>query len=90
MAKEPWENSTEKAKALTVEDFGTLDEVKEMARPIRSAYTRQEATNILNQIAKNGPLTSKTGLTAVLPNVIFQKWSAMWRFCGLQAGKRTF
>ncbi|GHU71780.1 hypothetical protein FACS189450_08390 [Spirochaetia bacterium] len=68
MVKEPWDSSTEKAKTLTVKDFGTLDEVKEMARPIRSAHTRQEAANILNQIAKNGPLTSKTGLTAVLPN----------------------
>lgn len=68
LVKEPWDSSTEKAKTLTVKDFGTLDEVKEMARPIRSAHTRQEAANILNQIAKNGPLTSKTGLTAVLPN----------------------
>jgi hypothetical protein len=73
VAQEPsglWsaDSSTEKAKALTALDFGTLDEVKEMARPIRSAHTRQEAATILKQIAKNGPLTSKNGLTAVLPN----------------------
>jgi hypothetical protein len=46
-------------KGLTGEDFGTLDEAKEMARPIRSAHTRQEATTILNEIAKNGLLMSK-------------------------------
>ena len=74
MAKEPWDSSTEKAKALTVEDFGTPDEVKEMARPIRSAHTRQEAKEALECIISgNGGekrpairLRSKSGLTAFL------------------------
>jgi hypothetical protein len=65
--KEPYDSSTEKAKLLKIEDFGTPDEVKEMAKPIRSAHNRQEAASILRQIAEKGPLTSKNGLIAVLP-----------------------
>jgi hypothetical protein len=65
--KKPYDSSTDKAKLLKIEDFGTPDEVKEMAKPIRSAHDRQEAASILRQIAEKGPLTSKNGLTAVLP-----------------------
>jgi hypothetical protein len=65
--KEPYDSSTEKAKLLKIENFGTPDEIKEMAKPIRSAHNRQEAASILRQIAEKGSLTSKNGLTAVLP-----------------------
>jgi hypothetical protein len=65
--KEPYDSSTDKAKQLKIEDFGTPDEVKEMAKPIREAHSRQEATSILRKIAEKGPLTSKNGLIAVLP-----------------------
>jgi hypothetical protein len=40
MEKDPYDSSTEKAKLLKIEDFGTPDEVKEMASPIRSAHNR--------------------------------------------------
>jgi hypothetical protein len=65
--KEPWNSSTEKAKTLTIKDFGSLEEVREMAKPIRSAHNREEATNILRQIAGKGALQSKNGIQAVLP-----------------------
>ncbi|GHT68100.1 hypothetical protein FACS1894110_14880 [Spirochaetia bacterium] len=72
--KESWNSSTDKAKTLTIEDFGTPDEVKEMARPIREAHTRQEAEKALECIISgNGSekrssiqLRSKSGLTAFL------------------------
>jgi hypothetical protein len=65
--KAPYDSSTDKAKLLKIEDFGMPDEVKEVAKPIRAANSRQEATIILRQIAENGPLASKNGLIAVLP-----------------------
>jgi hypothetical protein len=74
VAKEPWDSSTEKAKTLTALDFGTLDEVKEIARPIRSAHTRREAKEALECIISGNDgekrpairLRSKSGLTAFL------------------------
>jgi hypothetical protein len=42
--KEPWDSSTEKAKTLKIEDFGTPDEVLEMVKTIRAASNRREAT----------------------------------------------
>jgi hypothetical protein len=67
VAKEPWDSSTKKAKTLKIEDFGSPEEVREMAKPIRLAHSRQEATNILRQIAEKGALQSKDGIQAVLP-----------------------
>jgi hypothetical protein len=64
--KEPWDSSSEKAKTLKIEDFGTSEEVREMAKPIRSAQNRYEATIILREIANKGPLTNKNGLTVTL------------------------
>jgi len=64
--KEPWNSSTEKAKNLKIEDFGTPDEVREMAKPLRTANNRYEATIILKEIAATGPLTNKKGLTVTL------------------------
>jgi hypothetical protein len=64
---EHWNSSAEKAKELKIEDFGSPEAVREMAKPIRTAQNRYEATIILKEIIKKGPLTSKSGLTARLP-----------------------
>jgi hypothetical protein len=66
LKKEPWDSSTEKAKTLLIDDFGSFDEVREMAKPKRSAANRQEATIILKEIVKKGGLTNKTGFKARL------------------------
>ena len=66
MGKEPWDSSSEKAKTLKIEDFGTLEEVREMAKPIRTAQNRYAATQILKEIVAKGPLTNKKGLTVTL------------------------
>jgi len=71
--KEPWDSSSEKAKTLKIEDFGTPDEVREMAKLIRSASNRKEATEILKEIIKHSPYTSKSGLTARIPGKIIGK-----------------
>jgi hypothetical protein len=63
---ERWDSSNKKAKGLKIEDFGNPDEVREMVKPVRNAQNRQEATQILKEIKKNGPLTSKSGLIARL------------------------
>jgi hypothetical protein len=64
--KEPYDSSTDKAKGLRIEDFGTPDEVKEMAKPVRAAHKRQEAADILKYLAEKGPLINKRGLIATL------------------------
>ena len=66
MKKESWDNSTEKAKSLKIENFGTEDEVIEMAKPIRTATNRQEAMEILKEITTNKSLTNKNGLIVTL------------------------
>jgi len=66
MGKELWNTSTEKAKLLKIEDFGTPDEVREMAKMSRRAQTRKEAVAILKKIATAGNLTSKSGLVVSL------------------------
>jgi hypothetical protein len=64
---EKFDSSDDKARRLTSEDFGTPESVKEQARTIRTAKNRQEATQILKEIIKHGPITSKSGLTARIP-----------------------
>ena len=74
MRKEPWDSSSEKAKELKISDFGTPEEVKEMAKPIRMAKCRPEAVIAFeNIISGNGTekrsavgLKNKNGLTAWL------------------------
>jgi hypothetical protein len=74
--REPWYSSTDKAKELKAEDWGTPEEIVEMAEPLRIAETRQEAEEALeNIITDNGtrkrsaiPLISKEGITAYLRN----------------------
>ena len=72
--KEPWNSSSEKAKTLKIEDFGTSDEVLEMAKLIRSASNRKEATEILKEIIKHSPYTSKSGLIARISEKLLVKW----------------
>jgi hypothetical protein len=72
--KEPWDSSSEKAKTLKIEDFGTPEEVREMVKPIRYVKSRSEAENALeNIISNNGTvkrsaieLKSKSGMAAFL------------------------
>jgi len=71
--KEPWDSSSEKAKTLKIENFGVPDEVRRMARPIRAASNRREATEILKKIIKHSPYTSKSGLIARIPGKIIGK-----------------
>jgi len=66
VGKEPWDSSSENAKTLKIEDFGTYEEVREMAKNIRIAQDRQTAAIILKEIADKGPLTNKNGLTVTL------------------------
>jgi hypothetical protein len=65
--KEPWGSSTEKAKTLKIEDFGIPDSIREQDQTVRTASNRREATEILKEIIKHGPYTSKSGLTARIP-----------------------
>jgi len=67
VGKEPWDSSSEKAKILKIEDFGTLESVQEQARTVRTASNRYEATQMLKEIIKRGPYTSKSGLMARIP-----------------------
>jgi hypothetical protein len=64
--KEPWDSSNKKAAELKISDFGTLGEVREMAKLIRTAKDREEATKILKEIARKGELTTKSGIVASL------------------------
>jgi len=73
MKKEPWDSSTEKAKNLKISDFGTPEEIQEIAKPIRSASNRKEAAEILKEIIKHSPYTSKSDLTARIPGKIIGK-----------------
>ena len=64
--KEPWDSSSEKAKELKISDFGTPEEVSEMAKMPRVANNRNEAVDMLRQISENGEMKSKSGLAATL------------------------
>jgi hypothetical protein len=66
MGKEPWNSSTDKAQTLKIDDFGKPDEVKERAKPVRTANNRQQAVAILKKISSRGPIVSKSGLNARL------------------------
>jgi hypothetical protein len=70
----PWNTSSEKAKELTLADFGQPDEVKAHAKPVRTAYDRKQAAEILKEIIKGGPLISKSGISARLILSIIGSW----------------
>ena len=63
--QEPWASSDEKAKELTIADFGTPEEVREMARMPKSVNSYAEAHVVLEGMVDK-PMTSKSGLQAAL------------------------
>ena len=65
MRKEPWDSSSEKAKELKIEDFGTFDEVREMAKMQQIVNSFAEVREVLEGIVDK-PLTSKSGLSATI------------------------
>jgi len=65
---EPWDTSRKKAQELRLEQWGTPEEVKAMSAPLRQASSRREAMNYLEEIARNSPFTSRSGLPARLSN----------------------
>jgi hypothetical protein len=65
---EPWNTSREKARELRLEQWGTIEEVKAMAAPVRRASNRREAMEYLKKIAVNSPFISRSGLSARLSN----------------------
>jgi hypothetical protein len=54
-------------KSLKFKDFGTPEEIAEMAKPIRNVKNRDEAKAELKKISDSGEMTSKSGLKAILP-----------------------
>jgi len=88
--KEPWDSSSEKAKSLKISDFGTPEEVREMAKPLRNAKSRSEAEKALESIiSSNGTikrsaieLRSKNGVSAFLRRSSIGKLVS-----GIQEGK---
>jgi hypothetical protein len=63
--KEHWDSSSKKAKELKISDFGTPDEVREMAKMPKSAVSFTQAREILENMV-NKPMTSRSGLSATL------------------------
>ena len=66
MREEPWDSS-EKAKELKISDFGTHDEVREMAIMQQIVNSFTEVRKVLEGIVDK-PLTSKSGLSATISN----------------------
>jgi hypothetical protein len=64
---EPWDTSRAKARELRCEQWGTPEEVAAMAAAIRKAESRRAAETILRDIIRQGPFTSRSGLTARIP-----------------------
>jgi hypothetical protein len=71
--KEPYDSSTDKAKELKIEYFGTPEEVRKITRPIREAHTFEGVRKILAGLAGQ-PMTSRSRLTAVLSNNSIKKY----------------
>jgi len=70
---EHWDRSREKARELRLEQWGTPDEIKTIAAPLRQANNRRAAMDCLKEIAPNSPFTSRSGLSAWLPKRSFGK-----------------
>ena len=64
---EAWDTSPEKAQELRLDQWGTPEEVKAMAAPMRKASDRRAAMEYLKEIALASPFTSRSGLSARLP-----------------------
>ena len=65
-------DSTEQAHELTTDMFGTPNEVREMARMVREADTREKARSILVGLV-NKPLKSKAGIAATISKKSIEK-----------------
>ena len=65
MGKEPWDSSSEKAKELKISDFGTPEEVRQMAKMPLIANSFAEAREVLEGIVDK-LFTSKSGLSATI------------------------
>jgi hypothetical protein len=63
---EPWNTSREKAQELSIEQWGALEEIKDMAAPLRQASNRRTAMEYLKEIAGTSLFTSRSGLSARL------------------------
>ena len=63
---EHWDSSRKKAQELRLEQRGTLEEVMEMATPLRQADNRRAAMDCLKEIVIKSPFTSRSGLPAKL------------------------
>jgi hypothetical protein len=70
--KELWDLSTEKAKELNIEDFGSPEEIQEMAKVERFTGSYSEIRNILKEFVGK-PLQSKSGLTVTVSNKSIEK-----------------
>jgi hypothetical protein len=57
--KEPWDSSSRKAAELKISDFGTPDEVREMAVMPRLAKTKVDARLIMEEIQNRGPMGNR-------------------------------
>jgi hypothetical protein len=60
-------NSTEKARELTLDMFGTLEEVREMVKIDRASHTREESRSVLRLLI-NKPLKSKSRTEVTISN----------------------
>jgi len=65
LKKEPWDSSSEKAKILKINDFGTKEEVYEMAKMPISVNSFIDAQKILKNLIDK-PLINKAGLSATI------------------------
>ena len=65
-------NSTEQAHGLTLDMFGTPEEVRETARTVRKAHTRDEVRTILQELVYK-PLKSRSGIEATVSNNSIEK-----------------
>jgi hypothetical protein len=65
-------DSTDKAKTLKTEDFGTPEEVREMAKTSRAAHSYDEARSMLRELVGK-PLNSRAGIQATVSNKSIDK-----------------
>ena len=63
--KEPWDSSNKAAESLKISDFGSIEQVRDMARMDRFPKTYAEARLILSKLV-NVPFVSGSGLYATL------------------------
>jgi hypothetical protein len=69
---EKWDSSDEKVHEITIEMYGTPEEVSEMAKPIRETRNFDEARRILHDMVMLS-MTSRSHLVAVLSNSSIKK-----------------